>query len=161
MPRSRVSCRPPSCRDRRRSNEEPHEAHVALSAAAIAAAAVLRFGRAGAGGRYLDDGKGQGRAAADRGLRDELIEDDAVPGMAIAIVYKDEVVYLKGFGVRAKGTTDPVDADTVFQLASFSKPMARRRSSLRSSAGDDHAGTAVSPTSIPVSSSTTPIRPRR
>ena len=34
-----------------------------------------------------------------------------------------EVVYLKGFGVREEGKPDTVDADTVFQLASFSKPI--------------------------------------
>lgn len=51
-----------------------------------------------------------------------------VPGLAIAVVYKDEVVYLHGFGVRAAAPdgTGPelVDADTVFQLASMSKPLA-------------------------------------
>lgn len=51
-----------------------------------------------------------------------------VPGLAAAVVYKDEVVYLHGFGVRAAapdGTgPDLVDADTVFQLASMSKPLA-------------------------------------
>ena len=34
------------------------------------------------------------------------------------------MVYLKGFGVREAGKEEPVDADTVFQLASVSKPMA-------------------------------------
>jgi CubicO group peptidase (beta-lactamase class C family) len=53
-----------------------------------------------------------------------LIERGVVPGMAIGVVYQDEVVYLGGFGVRAMGGEEPVDADTVFQLASFSKPMA-------------------------------------
>jgi CubicO group peptidase (beta-lactamase class C family) len=47
-----------------------------------------------------------------------------VPGMAIAVVYKDAVIYLKGFGVRAAGKPELVDPDTVFQLASMSKPMA-------------------------------------
>jgi CubicO group peptidase (beta-lactamase class C family) len=44
--------------------------------------------------------------------------------MAIVVVYKDKVVYLKGFGVRQAGTDTPITADTVFQLASVSKPMA-------------------------------------
>ena len=52
-----------------------------------------------------------------------LIDSDAVPGLSIAIVFEDEVVYLKGFGVREQGKADPVDADTVFQLASLSKPI--------------------------------------
>jgi CubicO group peptidase (beta-lactamase class C family) len=47
-----------------------------------------------------------------------------VPGVAVAIVYHNKVVYLKGFGVREAGKRAPVDADTVFQLASMSKPVA-------------------------------------
>ncbi len=48
----------------------------------------------------------------------------AVPGLSIAFVYKDEVIYLEGFGVREVGNSAPVDADTVFQIASLSKPLA-------------------------------------
>jgi len=46
-----------------------------------------------------------------------------VPGIAIAVVHNDKVVYLKGFGVRKAGTNQRVDADTVFELASVSKPV--------------------------------------
>ena len=46
-----------------------------------------------------------------------------MPGVAIAIVHNDQVVYLKGFGVRQVGKAEAVDADTVFQLASVSKPV--------------------------------------
>ncbi len=53
-----------------------------------------------------------------------LREKTGVPGLAIAVVHADKVVYLKGFGVRELGTSDRVDADTVFQLASVSKPLA-------------------------------------
>ncbi|HEY6084927.1 MAG TPA: serine hydrolase, partial [Nitrospira sp.] len=51
------------------------------------------------------------------------LQKTGVPGIAIAVVYKDQVVYAKGFGVREVGKSDPVDADTVFQLASVSKPL--------------------------------------
>lgn len=44
-----------------------------------------------------------------------------VPGMAIAIVKDDEVIYAKGFGVKRVGGTEPVDADTVFEIGSTSK----------------------------------------
>lgn len=47
-----------------------------------------------------------------------------VPGVAVAIVDCDKVVYLKGFGVRETGRKATVDADTIFQLASMSKPIA-------------------------------------
>jgi CubicO group peptidase (beta-lactamase class C family) len=51
------------------------------------------------------------------------IRSGGVPGLAIAVVYRDEVVYLKGFGVREAGEDAAVDPDTVFQLASCSKPI--------------------------------------
>lgn len=54
------------------------------------------------------------QAAVDRG---------GVPGLSVAVVYRDEVVFLKGFGLRQEGKSDRVDADTVFQLASCSKPV--------------------------------------
>lgn len=44
-----------------------------------------------------------------------------VPGISLAVVYRDEVVLLEGFGVRKVGEAASVDADTVFQLASLSK----------------------------------------
>ena len=47
-----------------------------------------------------------------------------VPGLAIAVVYQDKVVYLKGFGVGQVGTDQAVTPDTVFPLASVSKPLA-------------------------------------
>ena len=52
------------------------------------------------------------------------MQKTGVPGVAVAIVYQDKVVYLKGFGVRKAGESAPVDADTVFQLASVSKSIA-------------------------------------
>ncbi|MCF6765203.1 serine hydrolase [Thiotrichales bacterium 19S3-7] len=46
-----------------------------------------------------------------------------VPGMAIAIVKDDKVIYSKGFGVRQVNTNLKVTPETVFQVASVSKPM--------------------------------------
>lgn len=46
-----------------------------------------------------------------------------LPGLAVAVVYKDKVIYARGFGVREKGTFKLVTANTVFQLASLSKPV--------------------------------------
>src|SRR5258708_6379478 len=54
----------------------------------------------------------------------ETLKRTGVPGLSVAIVYKDQVIYLKGFGVRQAGKSEPVDPDTVFQLASVSKPIA-------------------------------------
>ena len=57
-------------------------------------------------------------------LAEQAMQKTGIPGMAIAVVYKDKVVYLKGFGVREAGKPETVDADTVFQLASVSKAIA-------------------------------------
>jgi len=57
-------------------------------------------------------------------LAEQAMQNTGIPGMAIAVVYKDHVAYLKGFGVREVGKPEPVDPDTVFQLASVSKPIA-------------------------------------
>ena len=54
-------------------------------------------------------------------LAQKQVQENALPGLAIAIVFQDKAVYAKGFGVRDVNTTAPVDADTVFQLASVSK----------------------------------------
>lgn len=56
-------------------------------------------------------------------LAAQQIVDGAVPGLAIAVVQNDAVVFSKGYGVRDVDTGEPVDADTVFQLASLSKPV--------------------------------------
>jgi len=52
------------------------------------------------------------------------LADTGIPGIAVSIVSNDQTVYTKGFGVKHVDHSDPVDADTVFQLASVSKPLA-------------------------------------
>lgn len=58
------------------------------------------------------------------GLADEVMRRSKIPGMAVAVVKDGRVVYAKGFGVRRIGSPELVDPDTVFQLASMSKPIA-------------------------------------
>jgi CubicO group peptidase (beta-lactamase class C family) len=57
------------------------------------------------------------------GLVDDLMKTSGIPGMAVAVVHDGEVAYAKGFGVADVRTGAKVDADTVFQLASLSKPV--------------------------------------
>src|SRR5437899_3194200 len=59
-------------------------------------------------------------AAIDRIIRDTRNAWD-VPGVAVGIVRGDEVLYLKGHGVRDLRTADPVTPDTIFPLASCTK----------------------------------------
>lgn len=56
-------------------------------------------------------------------IAERTMKQTGIPGMSIAVVRDGKVVYAKGFGVRKAGTTDPVDADTIFQVASVSKPI--------------------------------------
>ncbi|MCV7227658.1 serine hydrolase [Mycolicibacterium komossense] len=64
------------------------------------------------------------------GIAEELMKSSGIPGMAIAVVHGGKTVYAKGFGVkdatkgsRAAQPENAVDPDTVFQLASLSKPL--------------------------------------
>ncbi len=51
----------------------------------------------------------------------QAMKDWKVPGLAIAIVKGDSVIYAKGYGVRKLGDPSPVDAHTVFAIGSSSK----------------------------------------
>lgn len=51
----------------------------------------------------------------------KAIKDWGVPGVAIAIVKDDRIVYAKGFGVRELNKPTPVDEHTLFAIGSSSK----------------------------------------
>jgi CubicO group peptidase (beta-lactamase class C family) len=51
------------------------------------------------------------------------MQDWKIPGLSIAVVKNDSVVYAKGFGVRKLGATDRVDARTLFGMMSTTKAM--------------------------------------
>lgn len=91
---------------------------LALSLAAVAAAGV---GCTSAASRTQQpEGLDLALAKLD-GLVEDLMRSTGVPGVAVAVVNGDETVFSKGFGVRDLRHSGPVDADTVFQLASVSK----------------------------------------
>jgi CubicO group peptidase (beta-lactamase class C family) len=58
------------------------------------------------------------------GLAEMAMSRTNVPGIAIAVVSRDELAYLKGFGLREAGKSELVNPETIFQLASVSKPIA-------------------------------------
>lgn len=58
------------------------------------------------------------------GLAEQAMSRTKVPGIALAVVSGNDLVYLKGFGIREAGKPELIDPDTVFQLASVSKPIA-------------------------------------
>ncbi|UUU35128.1 serine hydrolase [Streptomyces sp. CA-210063] len=58
------------------------------------------------------------------GIVERGMDRTGVPGVAVAVVYQDRVVHLDGYGKRHVGQDAEVGPDTVFQLASLSKPLA-------------------------------------
>jgi CubicO group peptidase (beta-lactamase class C family) len=61
------------------------------------------------------------------GLAADLVQKSGIPGLAVAVVHGGKTVYAKGFGVKdvrnGDNAANKVDPDTVFQLASLSKPL--------------------------------------
>jgi CubicO group peptidase (beta-lactamase class C family) len=56
-------------------------------------------------------------------LSQRVFDDAGIPGMAVAVVHQGKVVFAQGYGVREIGKPEIIDTDTVFQLASLSKPV--------------------------------------
>lgn len=50
-----------------------------------------------------------------------LAERWEIPGLGLAVVQGDSVLLARGFGVRTKGETDPVDGATLFAIGSTTK----------------------------------------
>lgn len=71
-----------------------------------------------------DAGEMRAIAAEIDGLSDAVMETGQVVGMATAIVYRGEVLSARGLGVTDAQSRHPVDAETVFRLASLSKGIA-------------------------------------
>ncbi len=46
-----------------------------------------------------------------------------VPGLAVAVVKDNQVIFTKGYGVKQLGNPDPVDTETLFTCASTTKAM--------------------------------------
>ncbi len=51
----------------------------------------------------------------------KALKDWDVPGLAIAIVKNDQIVFARGYGVRKLGDPTPVDEKTIFAIGSSSK----------------------------------------
>lgn len=51
----------------------------------------------------------------------KAVRDWELPGLAIAVVRNDSLLVAKGYGVREMGKPDPVDGNTLFDVASLTK----------------------------------------
>ena len=93
-----------------------------LSAACLMLIWVV-VGPTAAFGQSLTRVQVEARLPALAALAQQTIDAGDVPGLAIAVVFDDEVMFLRGFGRREAGKPDIVGPDTVFQIASLSKPV--------------------------------------
>ncbi len=51
----------------------------------------------------------------------EYVNEEFVPGLSVGVVYNNEVIYTKGFGVKNVDTKEPIDENSIFHMASVSK----------------------------------------
>ena len=51
------------------------------------------------------------------------LASSGVPGLALAVVHQDEIVATRAYGVRSVESGEPVTVETVFPIASMSKPV--------------------------------------
>jgi beta-lactamase class C len=58
------------------------------------------------------------------------LQNGQIPGCAIAVVFRNQVIFIKGYGVRSTGGHEKTDIDTLFQLGSVSKPIAATLASI-------------------------------
>ncbi len=80
-------------------------------------------------------------AAIDRFIIAQM-ENQRIPGLALAITHKDQVVYVRGYGTARKG--EPVTEKTQFRIASLSKSFTALAVLQLVEAGQINLDTAVS-----------------
>jgi CubicO group peptidase (beta-lactamase class C family) len=81
-------------------------------------------------GMALATSAGAQRAGGDAAIARELdsyirrgMKDWEIPGLSVAVVHKDSVVLLRGYGVLQRGSPQPVDEHTLFGMMSTTKAM--------------------------------------
>ncbi len=101
----------------------PLQRRQVLASALAGAAGLAGVPSARAAGS-ADPARLKAALAALPDLARHALRITSVPGLAIAVVHGGRTVFAEGFGVRDGGSAARVDADTVFELASVSKPLA-------------------------------------
>jgi CubicO group peptidase (beta-lactamase class C family) len=69
------------------------------------------------------DGPSRAPMAALDGYVAKAVQEWRVPGLAVAVVHGDTVVFAKGYGVRHIGRPEPIGVHTIFGVASTTKAM--------------------------------------
>ena len=71
--------------------------------------------------------RGSARTPSNAERLDQFIRrgmtDWGIPGLSVVVVYRDSVVFADGYGVRRLGTSDSVDAQTMFGMMSTTKAL--------------------------------------
>lgn len=66
----------------------------------------------------------------------DIMQRSGVPGVAVAVVHEGKVAFARGFGVADMRTEIPVTTNTVFQIASVSKPISATVTAVAVTRGD-------------------------
>ncbi|KAG0938774.1 hypothetical protein G6F31_015400 [Rhizopus arrhizus] len=66
---------------------------------------------------------------------EDIMKRSQVPGMAVAVVIDGKTVLAQGYGTREAGKDAPVEAQTVFQIASISKSLSATVAAIEVSKG--------------------------
>jgi CubicO group peptidase (beta-lactamase class C family) len=74
-------------------------------------------------GKPEDVGMSSGRLAEIRKVLNADIAAGRLPGAVLAIARRGKLVYFEAFGFRDKGAGVPMTTDTIFNVASMTKPM--------------------------------------
>ena len=106
----------------RRSNVAPR---IIKLVAPVAAAAALGLAPAALSGQAAADAaEARARMADLADYIEQSMPDWDLPGLGVAVVYQDDVIFAEGFGVKELGRDNRVDAETLFQIGSVSKSFA-------------------------------------
>lgn len=105
----------------RRGAMQAAMATVAVAAIPRSAAVAQQVTPAVTDGTAISADQVEAALAKLDGMVEDAMARTGVPGVAVAVVYDDTVVYERAFGVREVGKPEAVTPETVFQLASMSK----------------------------------------
>jgi len=120
-------------RGRASGGSSPTAAVLALTAAVLALTSAPLSAQAPATGQLSPSEarrliEGRQPEPGEEGLGDltleELMAEHGVPGVSVAVIDDFEVHWAEGYGTADVETGRPVDAETMFQAASISKPVA-------------------------------------
>jgi methyl acetate hydrolase len=92
---------------------------VRRTCALLAILLLLGYRARSTGSPTLD---GSGAAAIDR-MFQAAVDKGEIPGVVAAVMNKDRILYLKAFGKRDVAKSVPMSTDTVFRIASMTKPV--------------------------------------